>query len=85
MSNEEIDKAFRALLHGPSEHEAEEVDQKWYMVVSDGKGGTQSYEAGSLSLAQTMTEEWLATGWPAWVEDDKGQALVTAKKPREKN
>lgn len=84
MTKDILDALTDALM-GSGSLRGEEVAQKWYMVVSDGKGGTQSYEAGSLSHAQTMTEEWLATGWPAWVEDDKGQALVTAKRPREKN
>ena len=84
MTKEILDALTDALM-GSGSLQGEEVTQKWYMVVSDGKGGTQSYEAGSLSQAQTMAEEWLATGWPAWVEDDKGQALVTAKRPREKN
>ncbi len=84
MTKDILDALTDALM-GSGSLRGEEVTQKWYMVVSDGKGGTQSYEAGSLSHAQTMTEEWLATGWPAWVEDDKGQALVTAKRPREKN
>ena len=84
MTKDILDALTDALM-GSGSLGGEEVSQKWYMVASDGKGGTQSYEAGSLTHAQTMTEEWLATGWPAWVEDDKGQALVTAKRPREKN
>ena len=84
MSKDILDALTNALM-GSGSLPGNEVSQKWYMVVSDGKGGTQSYEASSLVQAQTMTEEWLATGWPAWVEDDKGQALVTAKRPREKN
>ena len=84
MSKDILDALAYALM-GSGSHRGEEVSQKWFMVVSDGKGGTQSYEAGSLYQAQTMAEEWLATGWPAWVEDDKGQALVAAIKPREKN
>tara|TARA_Y100000004_G_scaffold91447_1_gene102470 strand:+ start:12 stop:266 length:255 start_codon:yes stop_codon:yes gene_type:complete len=84
MTKEILDTLTDALM-GSGSHRGQEVKQKWFMVVSDGKGGTQSYEAGSLYQAQTMAEEWLATGWPAWVEDDKGQALVTAKMPREKN
>jgi len=84
MSKDILDALTNALM-GSGSLPGNEVSQKWYMVVSDGEGGTQSYEASSLFHAQTMTKEWLATGWPAWVEDDKGHALVIAKKPREKN
>ena len=58
---------------------------KWFMIVSDGQGGTQSYEAHDVFHAETMTREWLAAGWPAWVQDSDGRVLTMAVKPREKN
>jgi len=55
------------------------------MCVSDGQGGFQSYEAGDVFQAETMAREWLAAGWPAWVQDEEGRHLTIAVKPRGKN
>jgi hypothetical protein len=62
-----------------------EVEHKWFLCVSDGQGGVQRYEAGSVFQAETMCKEWLATGWPAWIQDEEGRHVHIATKPREKN
>ena len=62
-----------------------EATQKWFMCVSDGQGGFQSYEAGDVFQAETMAREWLAAGWPAWVQDSDGRMLTIATKARGKN
>jgi hypothetical protein len=55
------------------------------MCVSDGQGGFQSYQAHDVFHAETMTREWLAAGWPAWIQDEDGRHLTLATKPREMN
>ena len=45
MTKDILDALTDALM-GSGSLGGEEVSQKWYMVASDGKGGTQSYEAG---------------------------------------
>ncbi len=79
-----LDALTNALM-GTGSIEQPEATQKWFMCVSDGQGGVQTYEAGSVFQAETMVREWLAAGWPAWVQDEKGRHLTIATKPREMN
>ena len=58
---------------------------KWYVCVSDGQGGHQKYETTLLYQAETMVKDWLAAGWPAWIQDAEGQTLVISRKARGKN
>jgi len=81
----EILDALTAALTGSGSIEQPETSQKWYMCVSDGQGGFQSYQAHDVFHAETMTREWLAAGWPAWVQDGEGRHVTIAKKPREMN
>ena len=77
--------ALAGALMGTGSQDMPEATQKWFMCVSDGQGGFQSYEAGDVFQAETMAREWLAAGWPAWVQDSDGRMLTIATKPRGKN
>ena len=81
----DILNALADALMGSGSAQHSELPQKWYMCVSDGQGGFQSYEAHDVFHAETMTREWLAAGWPAWVQDSEGRHLTIATKPREMN
>jgi hypothetical protein len=74
--------ALTAALQGTGSIQPPETGQKWYMCVSDGQGGFKSYEAHDVFHAERMTREWLAAGWPAWVQDAEGQTLTIATKPQ---
>ena len=67
------------------QHQTPTPAPKWFLCVSDGQGGVQYYEAGDVFQAETMCREWLATGWPAWIQDEEGRHVHIAGKPREKN
>ena len=84
MTKEILDTLAQALT-GSHRHVTPEATQRWFMCVSDGQGGFQSYEAGDVFQAETMAREWLAAGWPAWVQDEEGRHLTIAAKPRGKN
>ena len=81
----DIINALAQALTGSQRIETAETTQKWFMCVSDGQGGVQRYETSDVFQAETMAREWLATGWPAWVQDDEGRHLTIATKPRGKN
>ena len=51
------------------------------MCVSDRQGGVQTFEAHDVFHAESMTHEWLAAGWPAWVQSEDGNLLTIAKQP----
>jgi len=81
----DIINALTNALMGPELATPPNPGPKWFMVVSDGKGGTQSYEANDVFHAENMSREWLAAGWPSWVQDSEGRVLTIAKKPRGMN
>jgi len=81
----DILNALTAALMGTGSIEQPEATQKWFVCISDGQGGKQTYEAASVFQAETMVREWLAAGWPAWVQDSEGRHLTIATKPREMN
>jgi hypothetical protein len=74
----DIIDALAQALTGSQRIETAETTQKWFMCVSDGQGGVQRYETSDVF-------QWLATGWPAWVQDDEGRHLTIATKARGKN
>tara|TARA_R100000008_G_scaffold85329_1_gene74960 strand:+ start:341 stop:598 length:258 start_codon:yes stop_codon:yes gene_type:complete len=80
--NKDILNALADALMGSGSAEVQEAKKKWYMCISDGQGGHQTYEAHDVLHAEAMARQWLATGWPAWVQDEEGRALVMATKPR---
>ena len=84
MSKDILD-ALTAALMGTGSIEGPRSTEKWFMCVSDGQGGFQTYEATDVFHAETMTREWLAAGWPAWVQDESGRHLTIAAKPRGMN
>ena len=84
MSRDTITALFNALL-SPAPQKAEEVETTWFLCVPDGSGGVQRYDTPNLQQVEIAAREWLASGWPVWVEDDKGQHLHLAQKPRELN
>lgn len=84
MSKNSLSSLLSTLL-GPPLRKAEEVKSTWYLCVPDGSGGVQRYDTTSVEQVEMMARQWLASGWPAWVEDDKGQTLHIAHGPREFN
>jgi hypothetical protein len=83
--NKDILNAIAGALMGSGSIQPTEAAQKWYVCVSDGQGGHQKYETTLLYQAEAIVKDWLAAGWPAWIQDAEGQPLVLARKPREKN
>jgi hypothetical protein len=84
MSKDPITALFSALL-SPAPQKAEEVETTWFLCVPDGSGGVQRYDTPNLQQVEVAAREWLASGWPVWVEDDQGRHLHLAEKPRELN
>ena len=84
MSKDTITALFNALL-SPKPQKVEEVEATWYLCVPDGSGGVQRYDTPNLSQVEQTARQWLATGWPVWVEDDQGRHLHFADSPRELN
>ncbi len=85
IMNKDILNALADSLLGSGSVRPVEATQKWYVCVSDGQGGHQKYETTLLYQAEAMVKDWLAAGWPAWIQDADGQRLVLARKPRGKN
>ena len=94
MNKEDIDRAFRQLLGLPPQKvdlaagpmaKTEEVKAQWFLCVPDGSGGVQRYDTPNLTQVEQTARQWLASGWPVWVEDDQGRHLHLAEKPRELN
>ena len=83
--NKDILDALAGALMGSGSIQAPEAPQKWYVCVSDGQGGHQKYETTLLYQAEALVKDWLAAGWPAWIQDANGQPLVLARQPRGKN
>ena len=81
----DILSALAGALMGSGSTQQPEAASRWYLCVADGQGGVQRYEAGDVFQAETMCREWLATGWPAWIQDEQGRHVHIATKPREKN
>ncbi len=77
--------ALTAALTGSGAIKPHEPPRTWFVCISDGQGGHQAYEAATVFQAEAMVKEWLAAGWPAWVQDDEGRHLTIAMKPREMN
>ena len=46
-----------------------------YTLCIPCQGEVQRYQAATLYQAETMLNEWLLAGWPAWIEDTSG-ALI---------
>ena len=81
----ELLDALTAALTGSGDIQGAQPLETWFVCISDGQGGQQTYEAGSVFQAETMVREWLSAGWPAWVQDSEGRHLTIATKPREMN
>ena len=84
MSKDTLNALLSTLL-GPAPQKAEEVEATWFLCVPDGSGGVQRDDTPNLQQVEITAREWLATGWPVWVEDDQGRHLHLAQKPRELN
>ena len=83
--NKDILNALADSLLGTGSIRPVEAPRKWYVCISDGKGGHNVHETSSLHQAEVTVQDWLAAGWPAWIQDAAGQPLVLARKPRGKN
>ena len=77
----DILNTLTAALTASANPQPEVPAQKWYMCVSDRQGGVQTFEAHDVFHAESMTHEWLAAGWPAWVQSEDGNLLTIAKQP----
>jgi predicted RNase H-like HicB family nuclease len=63
----------------------EQSKQKWFVCVPDLTGVVKKFETASLFQAKIAVEDWLASGHPAWLQDEEGTHLTIAPKPREYN
>ena len=84
MTKDILNTLANALLRSGSV-QPEVPPKKWFMCVSDRQGGVQTFEAHDVFHAEAMAHEWLAAGWPAWVQDNDGKVLTTARQPTEYN
>ena len=46
-----------------------------YTLCIPCQGEVQRYQAATLYQAETMLNEWLLAGWPAWIEDAGGAVI----------
>ncbi len=46
-----------------------------YVLCIPCEGEVQRYQAATLYQAETMLNEWLLAGWPAWIEDNKSNII----------
>jgi hypothetical protein len=46
-----------------------------YTLCIPCEGEVQRYQAATLYQAETMLNEWLLAGWPAWIEDNKSNVI----------
>ena len=46
-----------------------------YTLCIPCQGNVQRYQAATLYQAETMLNEWLLAGWPAWLEDKNSNVI----------
>ena len=46
-----------------------------YTLCIPRQGEVQRYQAATLYQAETMLNEWLLAGWPAWIEDKNSNVI----------
>jgi len=78
--NNDILSALADALLGPESIGGNETPRKWFVCVSDGRGGIKKHETKSLAQAQVTVYDWSATGWPAWIQDEDDNPVVIAVK-----
>ena len=54
--------------------EKSEVSGSWSVCIP-ADGNVQRYTATSLVQAESMLNDWLLAGWPAWIEDNEGHLI----------
>ena len=79
MNKDFITELTDALLDSEGMR-GKELPRKWYICVSDRQGGIRKHVAHSLMQAQLTLQDWSATGWPAWIQDEDGTPVVFAKR-----
>jgi len=79
MTKDFLTELTDALL-GAEGMRGKEVPRKWYVCVSDRQGGIKKHVTRSLLQAQVTLQDWSATGWPAWIQDEDGTPVVIAKR-----
>jgi len=67
------------------EPEDEQFKSKWFVCVPDLTGVVKKFETTNFFQAKIAVEDWLASGHPAWLQDESGEHLTIAPKPREQN
>jgi|TARA_R110002110_G_scaffold131427_1_gene312266 hypothetical protein len=77
--------ALADALLGTGSLATTQAGPKWYVCVRDEKGGIKKTEASSMFQAEVTVNDWLTAGWAAWMQDDEGNQVVVAKRPKELN
>jgi len=67
----EIVNTLLAHALGP---EKSEVSGSWSVCIP-ADGNVQRYATTSLVQAESMLNDWLLAGWPAWIEDNDGNLI----------
>ena len=71
MKNNSTINTLLAHVLGP---ENSEVSGSWSVCIP-ADGNVQRYATTSLVQAESMLNEWLLAGWPAWIEDNDGNLI----------
>ena len=69
-----INSIINTLLAQSLGPEKSEVSGSWSVCIP-ADGNVQRYATTSLVQAETMLNEWLLAGWPAWIEDTDGHLI----------
>ena len=62
------------LLNALVPPKADEVSATYTLCIPC-QGEVQRYQAATLYQAETMLNEWLLAGWPAWIEDKNSNVI----------
>jgi hypothetical protein len=71
MKISNITNTLLSQVLGP---EKSEVSGSWSVCIP-AAGNVQRYATTSLVQAESMLNEWLLAGWPAWIEDNDGHLI----------
>ena len=69
-----INSIINTLLAQSLGPEKSEVSGSWSVCIP-ADGNVQRYATTSLVQAESMLNEWLLAGWPAWIEDNNGNLI----------
>ena len=83
--NKDFMNALADALLGSGSARTTDAPQKWYVCVYDPKGGIKKTEATSIYQAELTVNDWLHAGWAAWMQDQEGNRVIVAARPKEMN